>query len=419
MNQQNTGFNQIILNNLSWFAASALLALFVWIIASNVADPIEERRLTQTIPIQVMTDPDMVVIDQQPRTARVTVRAQQSVISLLTTEDITLIADARGKNSGSYTLELDAEFARRVLQSDTQPIQVSVIIDAIRSQQIEISPQIIGEPPTGFQRSDPEFDISQVLVTGPGREVDRVVAAQAIIDLKDQRATYETFVSLIPVDETGHTVAGVTLEPDEVSMEVAITLPENVREIPVVTNINLGTVPQGYELISFTPDLRTVFVSGDIARLPNSLETESISLVGQTNDFEITVPIILPPGRVFILGDQQTVNVSIRIEPRIATRDFTNIPVTVSGLAEGLTHQVVTTHVTLFVTGPEAELEDIREEDLRVVLDLTSLTPGTYDRVPIAYADQVQLDADNISVSPPTISVTIIQNPTPSPTATP
>lgn len=403
----NTRTKDLLLNNLLWLLASFLLAFFVWVVATSAADPIDERRFAQLIPIQMEPDEGLVITNNPRESARVTIRAQDSVFSLLTPEDIVVRADLEGLGPGTHTVELEAEVARRAVVSDTQPRQVTVELEEIQSQQIDVIAEITESPPTGFEYNDPVFSETQVLARGAASQVQQVVAANATFDLSDQRTTLETAVRLTPIDANGDPVDDVTLEPQIVEAQVDIALRENVSEVPVRINIDIASAPQGYDVVSYTPDVRSVFVSG--TRIPNVLQTGEIDLENRTEDFEITVPILLPNNDIFILDDQQEVTVTVDLEPRIITRSFENVPVRVVGLAEGLEAQFVTTEVTLLVSGPQVEVEALSPESLEVVIDLNGLEPGTYERPPIALSGQTQIEADNISISPATIAVTIVE----------
>ncbi len=146
----------------------------------------------------------------------------------------------------------------------------------------------------------------------------------------------------------------------------------------------------------------------DLTLLPDILFTEPISLADRTSNFEVSVPVVLPDDNLFILGEPNAL-VTINIAPRILTRQFNNIPVTILGLGTGLEAQLVTSRVTVLVTGPQVELELLEEDDIRVVIDLNGLTPNTYELVPLVSNAQGQVQADNVSVLPSTISVTITQ----------
>ncbi len=401
----------MLTNNLIWLVASLALAVLVWIIAATQADPIGERRFPQ-IPVQMNPDPGLVLMDRAARTVRVTVRAQQSVLNLLTAEDIVVRADLGGLGPGTHTVELEADVARRAT-IDTQPRQIGVVLEALQSQQVMVDPIILNEPPVNYTRSQPVLGQSQVMVSGPASQVQQVVAARAPVNLADRRDSLETEVRLLPVDAEGGVVSDVTLEPQMVGVSVAISRRDDVREVTVSPNIDTTTLPDGYVISSIGYAPQTVLVmtgsgTDSGARVPTTLLTERIDLTGRTDDFEITVPVVFPPGEpeLPLLGDQ-VVTVLISITAQASTEQFEQIEVEVIGLEDGLTAQIVPDQVSALVTGPQAVLENLSSEDIRVVLDLAGREPGTYELTPSASIDQGQIDASGIALLPSLIAVTV------------
>ncbi|MBC7870950.1 MAG: hypothetical protein H7Y09_08935 [Chitinophagaceae bacterium] len=392
-------------HNLFWFAASLALALMVWIVATMQADPISERAFSG-IAVQIEPDTGLLIVGTPPRPVTVLVRAQQSVLSLLTSQDITVHADLAGKGPGTYAVELDVQVARRAV-ADTRPRQTSVTLEEIQSRLVEVRPNITLEPPLGFQREAPTFSASQVLVSGASSQVQRVVAVRVTSDLSQQRTTLQEDAQVIAIDAEGNSITDVTLEPQSVRVTVPITRREDVREVSITPNIDTGSLADGYIITSLGYEPQTVFVSGNLTQIPDSLFTQRISLANRTQDFEITVPVVLPGAGLLILG-QQDVIVSVGISALTITRQFENIPVAIIGLAEGLEAQPVTTQVTVLITGPQAELQLLEPEDLQVVLDLNSLLADTYELTPVVSNSQGPLDLENVSVLPATIGVTIV-----------
>ncbi|MFW5772962.1 MAG: YbbR-like domain-containing protein, partial [Phototrophicaceae bacterium] len=244
-------------------------------------------------------------------------------------------------------------------------------------------------------------------------QVQQVVAARAPINLADRRDSLETEVRLLPVDAEGGVVSDVTLEPQMVGVSVAISRRDDVREVTVSPNIDTTTLPDGYVISSIGYAPQTVLVmtgsgTDSGARVPNTLLTERIDLTGRTDDFEITVPVVFPPGEpeLPLLGDQ-VVTVLISITAQASTEQFEQIEVEVIGLEDGLTAQIVPDQVSALVTGPQAVLEDLSSEDIRVVLDLAGREPGTYELTPSASIDQGQIDASGIALLPSLIAVTV------------
>jgi len=97
--------------------------------------------------------------------------------------------------------------------------------------------------------------------------------------------------------------------------------------------------------------------------------------------------------------------------------------VEVIGLTPGYAAQVAPSSVDVIVAGPIPDLENMVPVDVRVVIDLTGLAPGTYQLQPTVdiLPDRIYLQ----SVSPETVEVIIQELPTPTatptgdPTATP
>jgi YbbR domain-containing protein len=406
--QRNRQKNRVLLNNLIWFLASFAMAFLVWIIATVQADPIQERRLTQQIPIQIEPEPGLVIVEQNTRNAVVTIRAQQSVISALTMEDVIVRADLSHLGPGKHTVPLETVLARRAV-ADTQPRQITVTLEELQAQQVDVTYNIINEPPASYELGDVVFDQPQVMVSGATSRVQQVVTAQVALDLSNQRAPLETALRLIPIDADGDTVPDVVLEPQTIGITVNITRREGVREVFVTPNIDISSLPEGYILSSIAIEPQTVLVLGspeELASIPDTLFTDRIQLTGRTSDFEVVVPVMFPDDPLPLLGDQ-IITVSISITAQTATRQFDNIPVSTIGLDDDLQAQFVPEQVAVLVSGPQNVLGGLQSEDVHVVLDLNGLEPGTYDLSPVVSVNQGGIDPQDITALPASVNVTI------------
>jgi YbbR domain-containing protein len=99
-----------------------------------------------------------------------------------------------------------------------------------------------------------------------------------------------------------------------------------------------GQVASGYRLtnISVNPPAITVF-SGDptlVSALPGFVETEPLNLNDASQDIELRLALNLPAG-ISVVGEQ-TVLVQVGIDAIEGSLSLNNMPVTVIGLAEGL-----------------------------------------------------------------------------------
>lgn len=415
--------NKLFVNNILWFIASFALAFVVWILATTQADPVTEQRFRTRIPVSMEIDSGLVVVEQQTNNVWVTVRAQSSVHENLTAEDIIVRADLRGYGSGTHTVELDTELARRGV-ADTQPRQITVTLEEIQVQQVQVTVNIPADQdlPPSFIRQQAVLSESQVVVRGVSSRVQRVVATQATLNLTERRDSFRTDVRLVAIDADGNTVPDVTIEPASVEVAIEIRQREDIREVSVFPRIDSNSLADGYTLASISYQPQTVFLIGDRNELVNiatPLETELIDLAGRTESFEITVPILFPDGNeVPTLGDPN-LTVLLEIRAQTTTRQFENIPLEIVGLANGgLQAETSLSSVVVLITGSAPVVRDIDAEDISVILDLNGLAVGTYEITPRVRVAHAQIDTSGITVNPSSVTVNIRDMETPTPTVT-
>lgn len=415
---RNQSVNKLILDNLLWFFASFVLAFVIWVIASNEADPVDVTSFS-SIPIQVVHDDNLLIVDQTRTTVRASVRAQQSVRQVLLVDDITVMADLTGLGPGTHTVELDADVSRRGT-IDTSPAQITVTLEQEQARRVPVRAEITAAPPLPYAAETPRFSRTEAEIRGPASAVEQVVAARVTLDLAQQTANFEDEMRLVPVDVEGDSVQGVVINPQIVGVTVAIRQRNDVTRVSIAPDIGADTLPAGYTMIDFDYEPRTLFVSGSIEDFPTILNTAFISLAGQTATFVTTVPVVLPDGvnenDILFLGERN-ITVTIEIAPQLDTVQFDNVPVSVIGLAEGLEAQVVPEQVAVQINGPVVVLADLTAEDVSVVIDLNGLQSGTYpDVIPLASVGQPGMA---ITTLPDSLNVTITGQPTAEPTASP
>ena len=395
--------DEVWLSNISWFLVALALAFFVWLLATAEADPIQERQYA-SIPVQINSDPELTITYQSREAVSVTVRAPLSSLSKLTREDITVRAELRDLGAGTHSVELETSATRRAVV-DPQPRQVTVTLEELLSQEVPIVADVSEIPPAGYEYDEPIFQRSQVTVTGAATRVQSVTAVLAGIDLSGKRDTLEIDLRLTPIDADGNPVSGVTLDPQNVGVTVPVTLREDARIVSVKPDIDSDSLPEGYDVTSISYDPKTVMVIGPedaMARLPDGLPTERITLEGITEDFDVAVPVLFDYEDLNLLGER-TISVSVSVTALEETEIFEEIPVAVVGLDETLAAELVTDRVTVFVSGPRPIISALENDDISAVLDLNGFSPGTYDVALSVTSSEGQVE----SISHPEITVTI------------
>ena len=420
--------------NALWLLISVVLAMGVWYIAVTSNDPIATRSFTG-IPIQIVPSDATVLVNNPTRFVRVNIQGSQSAVSSRRSDDIVVRADLTRLGAGTHTVPLDLrvswpESIRIRRSQETQPSQITVELEPIETLMIPLQIVVAEPPPIGFHNDDPVTDLREIEVSGASSIVADIVEIRGEVDLSAQRSPYAADVRLYAVNADGQRVVGVELARQTASVSVSITRRDDVRLISVRPNILLTTLPDGYLFKTYRSDPSTLFIGGateELAAIADTLFTVPISLEDRRADFTISAPLDLPGDELFVMGGDNNVFVSIEIVPVTSSRQIDDIAVDAIGLDEGLTASIVPQSVSAIVTGPVALVEELRSDDIQVLVDLNGREAGVYDLAPSVAINQSELSDDDVSLLPAALNVEIASlssetesaaAPTPSPPAT-
>lgn len=400
-----------LLDNFRWMIASLLMAFGLWVIAVLRSDPIQQGEFPRRIPIQYLQDETMVITSTLPTEgALVTLRAPRSVWATLREDQIKITADLRGRAAGTQFVELEGRLAEPLRGKiiSISPDELEITLEELASRRIPIRTIVTQEPPSGYSYPPPVCSLAEVTARGPAEKLQN---AQALgrLNLSEERSPITVTVSLLAVNEDLRAINGVTLDPSQVECRVEIAQREGVSELSVIPKVT-GFPPDGYIYEGFEFEPQTVTVTGQqstIRALNGVVETEPISLTGATSNFERTVSVVLPAG-VRLLPESQAITVRVTIGTIPASRQFESVPVQVENLGTGLSVKLLPDTVTVFVVGPQPTVETIKREDLRIVVNLSGLGVGTYQKMVAASLNVADLNTNTqVTVQPNDISVTI------------
>lgn len=411
-----------LLRNLLWLLGSLAVAFAVWFVATIQANPIQQQQFLR-VPVRLAVPDGLIVTNTPPTTVRVIVRAQQSVLDLLTVDDIDVVADVGTRGAGTHSIPLAVTIARPA-SADTQPTQLRVALEQVVVQQKPVRIEVAsGQGPSAdFGFEDPVAERAQVAVSGAANDVNAVAAVRGDVDLRDQRNPLELDVQLYAVNADGRRINDVVIEPGSVRVQVNIFRRDNVRQFSVSPDILIGTLDSDYTLTAFDYRPETVFVSGSpeqLSAIGDILRTEPISLQGRTEDFVTRVPLRLPEDNLLVIDGQTSIEVTIGIAARTTARQIDNIPVETIGLPDGYTlGEIAPNTISVLLSGPVSVINSIQAGDVQAVLDLSGVEAGNNDIAPTILLAQGQESVDRIELLPASLNVAIAA-PQPTPEATP
>jgi YbbR domain-containing protein len=401
-----------LLSNLPTLLTALIFAIGVWIFAVTQADPTVTQTYPQPLDIEIIgLDPTLTIVNEISEQVNLTVRAPSSIFNQLESDRnlINVTLDLSGLDSGVHTLKPQVNISlspAEVVRID--PSTVFVKLDSIISQQFEVQVNMIGNPAIGFDVEAPELSNETVTISGPESVVNSINQVVAEVNIVDASEDIQRTVDLVAFDAQGNEVQGLTMNPNSVQVSIPVSQRGGYRTV-VVRIVTSGQIASGYRLTNIfsNPPTVTIFSSDPelVDSIPGFVETTPINLNGADDDMEIRVSLNLPEG-INVVGSQN-VTVMIGIEPIQSSISFSNIPIQIEGLGEGLSATVSPESVDVFLSGPVDLLERLSPSTLVVIINLEDREPGTYTLAPVVQLENEEINVD--AILPNTIEVTITE----------
>jgi len=369
------------------FVLALLLSLALWTFVSFSGNPTTQTSLE--IPVAVSEPPGNLMIVNpatgEPlelrRQVELEVSGPQVDLDRLTPSNFRATVDLRGLNEGIHSVPIIIRGPRGVQWGASNPSTLEIALAPKTSRTMSVRSDIQGQLPFGFEQKSISVAARQVVITGPRDLVERVERVIVPIDIQGRTTTLSGQIELLPLDENGDVINGVTLTPEATRVNVRIEPRVDIQQISVLPRF-VGQPAPGYttELIDWNP--KFVGVIAPIA-ITGTLETEQIDLTGRTEAFTQTVRVINPePGVTQLLSD--TIAVRVPIVPFQLPQNYPLIvPVTPENLAQGLEVKAEPASVAITVSGTFDQLRQVAETRLQAVVDLSGLGPGSYT-LPVA-----------------------------------
>ncbi len=398
-----------ISENYRAFLWAFVLSISVWVAAVTSADPDETRALSSPVPVQVIgQDPSLVISSAIPTEVEVTLRAPRSVWDIIDADPqiVQVILDLSGLSFGEHSLELQIQIDARPVQIvSVAPRAITFELESLATQTFSIDLSLTGETAIGYQVGETSLDPLEVVVAGAQSQVKKVTRTRVSFNFSGIRENFDQTLRVEVLDEDGQKVDGVTISPETVHVALPVSQQGGYRDVAVKV-IMVGRVASGYHLtdISVFPPVVTVFAANPdlVGTLPGVVETQPLELQSAKEDISTRVTLNL---------------IQAGVSPIESSVTLAGEKVEIINVGDGLSAQVSPTTVDVIVSGPLPLLDTLTRQDVRVTVDLSGLTPGTYQitaKVEVLISDVVVE-----SILPNTMEVVIAPVGTPTVTPTP
>lgn len=396
--------------NFGTLLMSFLLAVAVWVSAVLSEDPNEVRVYPRAVEVSAVgLEEGLMTVDGLPASVRITLRAPRSVWASLEGDPTAVQAyvDLQGLQPGVYAVPVKVQVAYQPVEVvSVTPARLEITIDKRLTREVPVTVDMRGEVAVGYYASAPVVHPLTVEVSGPASAVSKVTAVQAQVSIEGARESFKRETALVPIDADGQRVQGVTIKPSHATVSVAVRQLGGYRDVAVKVRL-VGQVANGYRITNVTvsPPVVTVFSQQPqkVRNLPGFVETEPLDISGATDDIDARLKLVLPEG-ISLVGED-TVLVQVNVAA-IETSVTMSLPVEVTGLSADLEVKEISPKlVDVILSGPLPVLEGLQPSAVRVTVDVSGLTAGTYQLKPSVEVlkDKVQVE----SFLPVTVEVTL------------
>jgi len=368
-----------------YIAISVLVAILIWYSVSGT----EEVSITvNDVPIEftnadtVLAEKGLTLLSTDMQTVDLTLDMPRSLIYRFDPEDVRLVSNLASINAtgtqilGYNIIYPDGIDASRITVRSPALRTITLEIGQLYTKQVEVRCKLVGSVADGYVAGSAE--LLPELLEVRGRQVDVMAVNYAQVTLNIENAS-ETIVELLDFelyDFNNRVIKNEGIHPASEKIEVKIPV-FSAKEIPL--KIDFIEAP-GVRLSSFdwSLDAESILLSGDAAEL-RSLDDEmllaSIQLEEITEKQSFVYDLEIPEGLENLSGIN---SVTLTIEPRdIATRTFEATSFSYENFSATREVSVVTSSLLLRLRGAESELDKIREENIRVVADLSDVADAS------------------------------------------
>lgn len=377
------------LTNNIWLKVLALVLAFVlWVLVAQINNPVRTLTYNNVKVTLVGTD----VLDAEGKvyqvldntdTAKVTVRAPESIISSITAADISAVADlSHISEDGTVPIVYSLDRAESII-ADHDTLSVSV--ENRITKYVNITWKTIGSVGEGCVQGKVNLERNRIEVTGPESAVNRVTYAQVTIDLDDAVKTISADMEIVLYDAKGNRVESdmIVKQTDYVTTTVTVL---STKTVPIYASAT-GEPAAGYV---FTGDINvspeTVTIAGDTSVLNTITRieiTDPVDIASAKNNITAAYNLskYLPAGVSFEDPDfDDEVFVTAYVERKVEkTLTVAVDHFALTDIPEGYEAEIAAEEdVSVRLTGLETELNAISAESLRGVIEVDSYLASVY-----------------------------------------
>ncbi|MBI1882542.1 MAG: hypothetical protein HYR94_30580 [Chloroflexi bacterium] len=404
------------LRNLGSLILSLILATLVWIAAVREENPPREAEYAQGIPIEVIPPaPGLVTIDKLPEMVRLRLLAPEASWLSLTSSKFKAVLDLSKLSEGLNEVPLQVGVSDpQVKIIEQTPKDVGVNLQPEQTITLLVNVVVMDEPPLGYINRAPTANPARVTVTGPASLMSQVDKAVSEIFIRDAKETLNRLSDVVIRNRDDQLIGGLRIQPAKIQVTLPIEQRFGYKDVSVSAAVS-GQPEPGYWVSNILASPPRVTIVGNpqvLNSIPGFVETTPINVSKAIADIVQSVPLNLPDGVTVVSPENENgvaggVQVTVQIAA-IESGQTVQRAITQQGIDPDYVWTAAPERADVILSGPIPRLQTLESDDVKVVVDLFGLQPGTHKVKPTVFLpDDLRLEA----ILPDTVEIIINLNP--------
>ena len=368
---------------------SFLFAVLVWIVVTNINDPITPLPVSD-VPVtirhgELLTERGQVyeVLDNTDVIDTVTIYAHRSVIETLDKSNVVAIADMEELTSvDTIPIRLSTNKYNDSLESIRGSIDsVKLNIENKQTRSIPIRANVVGEVQEGYMLGNVSTEQNLIRVSGPESVVSQITRAQAEVNVSGFTSNINTDADIRLYDEEGNEIASKGLERSISKVRVSVEILEK-KTVPISYTV-VGTPADGYRMTGESESTRNNVVIAGRSNVVQKIEIINIpegvvDVTGATENVITRVDLkeYLPEGTILAEEDfSGLINITVYVDQEV--RRLLNKAVgdiRIDGVPAGFEAEITGPegYCSIAFVGLASELDEIDLNTLAVSVDVAA-----------------------------------------------
>ena len=388
---------------------SIILAAFLWLVITNVDDPITQASF-DNVPVKILNEDAILSQGKvyeilEGATIDFTVAARRSIADNLAQSDFEVTANfAKLSDVNAVTIDIKCpRYGDEVTVTDGLYQVMKINLEQKVDKNFKVTVVTKGSPADGYCVGEKSAS-TIITVSGPKSKIERISEIVAEVNVADASENFRSAEKLKALDKNGEAIDASNLTFSENYATISISIYETkLIDLNVVTT---GTPARGYVVSDVDYEPKTIEVAGKYNALygiKNLTIEEDVSGVSENIEKEINISEQLGDDLILV-GEDQAVAVKITIK-KTETKEIAIWPadIEIRGLNPTSSTTFLTTGpITLKLEGPADKIKNINRGNLKPYINLQDYGYGSYT-VPI----KAELESSSALADNPTINLFI------------